>query len=79
MPHKFKIGDIVKYRPTHRDRRTPTSECTVIALLPETDGKFELCLETVADCIELLTPLEPGCCFVERTKKNPASEATRAG
>src|SRR4051812_18129731 len=40
MPHKFKIGDIVKYRPTHRDRRTPTSECTVIALLPETDGTF---------------------------------------
>src|SRR3954464_11481975 len=33
MPHKFKIGDIVKYRPTHRDRRTPTSECTVISFL----------------------------------------------
>ena len=49
MPHEFKIGDIVKYRPTHRDRRTPTSECTVIALLPETDGKFEYRIRHVSE------------------------------
>jgi hypothetical protein len=41
MPHKFKIGDVIKYRPSHRDLRTPSSECVITALLPERDGQFE--------------------------------------
>ena len=40
MPHKFKIGDIIDYRPNTRVRRVTSGKCLITGLLPQKDGSL---------------------------------------
>ena len=40
MPHKFKIGDIINYRPNTRVRRVPSGKSLITGLLPQKDGSL---------------------------------------
>ena len=39
MPHTFKVGDIVLYRPTDRMRSAARGTYTITALMPALDGQ----------------------------------------
>ena len=39
MPHTFKVGDIVVYRPADRMRSAARGTYTVTGLMPELDGQ----------------------------------------